>query len=156
MADRMFPGKYQSDFAVQVTSQIADAQQSTSIRRYTQEHDQGQEQLAQHPRRPLVPIEQAMIIGKVRSVRQTARPQRRRHRVPSGRQDRAIQQHDGLRNAGAVKATAKVETNSGLSLRPAERPGSAGCVTRLPRNSRRARDLLVFHYGETELSGALL
>ena len=27
MADRMFPGKYQSDFAVQVTSQIADAQQ---------------------------------------------------------------------------------------------------------------------------------
>ena len=29
MADRMFPGKYQSDFAVQVTSQIADAQQFT-------------------------------------------------------------------------------------------------------------------------------
>ena len=29
MADRMFPGKYQSDFAVQVTSQIADAQQMT-------------------------------------------------------------------------------------------------------------------------------
>ncbi len=29
MADRMFPGKYQSDFAVQVTSQIADAQQDT-------------------------------------------------------------------------------------------------------------------------------
>ena len=27
MADRMFPGKYRSDFAVQVTSQIADAQQ---------------------------------------------------------------------------------------------------------------------------------
>ena len=27
MADRLFPGKYQSDFAVQVTSQIADAQQ---------------------------------------------------------------------------------------------------------------------------------
>jgi len=27
MADRMFPGQYQSDFAVQVTSQIADAQQ---------------------------------------------------------------------------------------------------------------------------------
>jgi type I restriction enzyme, R subunit len=27
MADRMFPGKYQSDFAVQVTSQIANAQQ---------------------------------------------------------------------------------------------------------------------------------
>ncbi len=27
MADRMFPGKYQSDFAVQVTSEIADAQQ---------------------------------------------------------------------------------------------------------------------------------
>jgi type I restriction enzyme R subunit len=27
MADRMFPGKYQSDFAVQVTSQIRDAQQ---------------------------------------------------------------------------------------------------------------------------------
>jgi len=27
MADRMFPGKYQSDFAVQVTSQITDAQQ---------------------------------------------------------------------------------------------------------------------------------
>lgn len=27
MADRMFPGKYKSDFAVQVTSQIADAQQ---------------------------------------------------------------------------------------------------------------------------------
>src|SRR5712691_1661675 len=27
MADKMFPGKYQSDFAVQVTSQIADAQQ---------------------------------------------------------------------------------------------------------------------------------
>ena len=27
MADRMFPGKYQSDFAVQVTSQISDAQQ---------------------------------------------------------------------------------------------------------------------------------
>jgi len=27
MAERMFPGKYQSDFAVQVTSQIADAQQ---------------------------------------------------------------------------------------------------------------------------------
>jgi type I restriction enzyme R subunit len=29
MADRMFPGKYQSDFAVQVTSQIDDAQQMT-------------------------------------------------------------------------------------------------------------------------------
>jgi type I restriction enzyme R subunit len=29
MADRMFPGKYQSDFAVQVTSQIADAQKFT-------------------------------------------------------------------------------------------------------------------------------
>jgi type I restriction enzyme, R subunit len=29
MADRMFPGKYQSDFAVQVTSQIPDAQQMT-------------------------------------------------------------------------------------------------------------------------------
>ena len=29
MADRMFPGKYSSDFAVQVTSQIADAQQFT-------------------------------------------------------------------------------------------------------------------------------
>uniref|UniRef100_E6PLD3 Helicase ATP-binding domain-containing protein n=1 Tax=mine drainage metagenome TaxID=410659 RepID=E6PLD3_9ZZZZ len=29
MADRLFPGKYQSDFAVQVTSQIADAQQFT-------------------------------------------------------------------------------------------------------------------------------
>jgi type I restriction enzyme R subunit len=29
MADRMYPGKYQSDFAVQVTSQIADAQQFT-------------------------------------------------------------------------------------------------------------------------------
>ena len=29
MADRMFPGKYQSDFAVQVTSQIQDAQQFT-------------------------------------------------------------------------------------------------------------------------------
>ncbi len=29
MADRMFPGKYQSDFALQVTSQIADAQQFT-------------------------------------------------------------------------------------------------------------------------------
>ena len=29
MADRMFPGKYQSDFAVQVTSQVADAQQFT-------------------------------------------------------------------------------------------------------------------------------
>jgi len=27
MADRMFPGKYQSDFAVQVTSQIPSAQQ---------------------------------------------------------------------------------------------------------------------------------
>jgi len=27
MADRMFPGKYKSDFAVQVTSQVADAQQ---------------------------------------------------------------------------------------------------------------------------------
>jgi type I restriction enzyme R subunit len=27
IADRMFPGKYQSDFAVQVTSQVADAQQ---------------------------------------------------------------------------------------------------------------------------------
>ena len=27
MADKMFPGKYQSDFAVQVTSQISDAQQ---------------------------------------------------------------------------------------------------------------------------------
>lgn len=27
MADRMFPGKYQSDFAVQVTSQVTDAQQ---------------------------------------------------------------------------------------------------------------------------------
>ena len=29
MADRMFPGKYQSDFAVQVTSQVRDAQQMT-------------------------------------------------------------------------------------------------------------------------------
>ncbi len=29
IADRMFPGKYQSDFAVQVTSQVADAQQFT-------------------------------------------------------------------------------------------------------------------------------
>jgi type I restriction enzyme R subunit len=29
MADRMFPGKYQSDFSVQVTSQITDAQQFT-------------------------------------------------------------------------------------------------------------------------------
>jgi type I restriction enzyme R subunit len=29
MADRMFPGKYQSDFAVQVTSQITDSQQMT-------------------------------------------------------------------------------------------------------------------------------
>jgi type I restriction enzyme R subunit len=29
MADRMFPGKYKSDFAVQVTSQITDAQQFT-------------------------------------------------------------------------------------------------------------------------------
>ncbi len=29
MADKMFPGKYQSDFAVQVTSQIADASQFT-------------------------------------------------------------------------------------------------------------------------------
>jgi len=29
MAERMFPGKYQSDFAVQVTSQIPDAQQMT-------------------------------------------------------------------------------------------------------------------------------
>ena len=29
MADKMFPGKYQSDFAVQVTSQVADAQQFT-------------------------------------------------------------------------------------------------------------------------------
>ena len=29
MADRMFPGKYQSDFAVQVTSQLPDAQQFT-------------------------------------------------------------------------------------------------------------------------------
>jgi type I restriction enzyme, R subunit len=29
MADRMFPGKYQSDFAVQVTSQISEAQQFT-------------------------------------------------------------------------------------------------------------------------------
>jgi type I restriction enzyme, R subunit len=29
MADRMFPGKYQSDFALQVTSQIPDAQQFT-------------------------------------------------------------------------------------------------------------------------------
>lgn len=29
MADRMFPGKYQSDFAVQVTSEIPDAQQYT-------------------------------------------------------------------------------------------------------------------------------
>ena len=29
MADRMFPGKYQSDFAVQVTSEIPDAQQFT-------------------------------------------------------------------------------------------------------------------------------
>ena len=29
IADRMFPGRYQSDFAVQVTSQIADAQQFT-------------------------------------------------------------------------------------------------------------------------------
>ncbi len=30
MADRMFPGKYQSDFAVQVTSHISDAQQFTN------------------------------------------------------------------------------------------------------------------------------
>jgi type I restriction enzyme R subunit len=29
MADKMFPGKYQSDFAVQVTSQVSDAQQFT-------------------------------------------------------------------------------------------------------------------------------
>ena len=29
MADRMFPGKYQADFAVQVTSQVSDAQQFT-------------------------------------------------------------------------------------------------------------------------------
>ncbi len=29
MADRMFPGKYQSDFAVQVTSRVSDAQQFT-------------------------------------------------------------------------------------------------------------------------------
>ena len=29
MADRMFPGTYQSDFAVQVTSQVSDAQQFT-------------------------------------------------------------------------------------------------------------------------------
>lgn len=29
MADRLFPGRYQSDFAVQVTSQVADAQQHT-------------------------------------------------------------------------------------------------------------------------------
>jgi len=29
MADRMFPGKYQSDFAVQVTSEVTDAQQFT-------------------------------------------------------------------------------------------------------------------------------
>ena len=29
IADRMFPGRYQSDFAVQVTSQVADAQQLT-------------------------------------------------------------------------------------------------------------------------------
>ena len=29
MADRMFPGKYQSDLAVQVTSQVPDAQQLT-------------------------------------------------------------------------------------------------------------------------------
>lgn len=29
MADRMFPGKYQSDFAVQVTSEVPDAQQMT-------------------------------------------------------------------------------------------------------------------------------
>jgi len=29
MADRMFPGRYQSDFAVQVTSQVRDAQQHT-------------------------------------------------------------------------------------------------------------------------------
>jgi type I restriction enzyme R subunit len=29
IADRMFPGKYQSDFAVQVTSQVSDAQQHT-------------------------------------------------------------------------------------------------------------------------------
>ncbi|MGL6135726.1 MAG: DEAD/DEAH box helicase family protein, partial [Planktothrix sp.] len=29
MADKMFPGKYQSDFAVQVTSEISDAQQFT-------------------------------------------------------------------------------------------------------------------------------
>ena len=29
MADRMFPGKYQSDFAVQVTSSVPDAQQFT-------------------------------------------------------------------------------------------------------------------------------
>ena len=27
IADRMFPGKYQSDFAVQVTSHVMDAQQ---------------------------------------------------------------------------------------------------------------------------------
>lgn len=30
MADRMFPGRYQSDFAVQVTSQVPDAQQFTA------------------------------------------------------------------------------------------------------------------------------
>jgi type I restriction enzyme R subunit len=29
MADKMFPGKYQSDFAIQITSQISDAQQFT-------------------------------------------------------------------------------------------------------------------------------
>ena len=29
MADRMFPARYQSDFAVQVTSQVSDAQQFT-------------------------------------------------------------------------------------------------------------------------------
>ena len=29
MADRLYPGKYQSDFAVQVTSQVPDAQQFT-------------------------------------------------------------------------------------------------------------------------------
>ena len=29
LADRMFPGKYQSDFAVQVTSQVDGAQQHT-------------------------------------------------------------------------------------------------------------------------------
>ncbi len=42
MADRMFPGKYQSDFAVQVTSQIPDAQQFTDQLRQQQPARLGQ------------------------------------------------------------------------------------------------------------------